>query len=57
MTDILSFGMGMLLGWWMFSQPAHVIQNFKNPTCIKADVGRDKIKKCYELVEVKSEPK
>lgn len=29
-----------------------IIQEFKNPTCIEVTVGREQIKKCYEIKEV-----
>lgn len=49
---ILGFGMG-----YLFSNPSDekIINEFKNPTCIEKTIGKDLIKKCYEIKEVKND--
>lgn len=39
----------------VYTQPDSQIDNFKNPTCIEKQVGKDLIKKCYAITEVNSE--
>lgn len=50
----------LLIGLWtgyLFFSPSNqsIIEDFKNPTCIEKTIGKDLIKKCYEIKEVKND--
>lgn len=44
---------GFLIGLVIGMSPQIVINQFEKPVCVEQTVGKDTIKKCYELKEVK----
>ena len=51
--EIIGLIAGIAIGYVFFTQePQQIIEEFKNPTCVERTIGKDKIKKCYEIKEV-----
>lgn len=55
MEGLVGVGFGMILAWFIWSNPEVIISDFKNPTCIEKHIAKEKIIKCYKIVEVKNE--
>jgi len=51
--SIAAFVAGASLGISAAETPQNIIDQFKKPVCVEQTVGKDVIKKCYELKEVK----
>lgn len=52
--EIIGLIFGLLMGYVFFnSEPQKIIEDFKNPTCLEKKVGKDTVKKCYEIKEIK----
>lgn len=52
--EIIFFIGGLSVGYIFFSaEPQKIIEDFKNPTCLEKKVGKDNVKKCYEIKEIK----
>lgn len=53
LATFVVFTAGLSIGIDVAQSPQKVINQFDKPVCVEKTVGKDKIKKCYELKEVK----